>query len=117
MKPEKMAGVYALSERRGDKDRRISIIASAAELEFDDRRRGEERRVEERRGHYLNLAHSNEAFLYEMFLWLKDNIDAGWRIGPNQAEPEHSPVTCRIRFDREDDLESFIVWLDAWEDG
>ncbi len=105
-------GVHARSDRRNKEDRRVSVSASV----LDHRQGGDRRGSEDRRGHYHNLFNPDDNFLYEVFVWLVDNTKGKWSSGANVNEPDDSPVTCRVRFDEEADLEAFVAWLSEWQD-
>ena len=105
-------GVKAPSDRRSKKDRRVTVSAWVR----DRRERTDRRQPGDRRGHYYNQVNPDDNFLYEVFVWLIDSTKGEWSCGANEHEPEDSPVTCRIRFDNETDLNAFIAWVSEWED-
>jgi len=107
----KATGDYGRPERRRNDDRRVSISASVS----DRRSTNDRRSQEDRRGHYFNLFNPRDEFLYEVFIWLIDCTQGEWFSGANENEPDDSPVTCRIRFEEEDDLNAFIAWLTEWQ--
>jgi len=120
---DSISGVHTAAERR-DEDgrrqasRRVSIEAS---LDVDNRkksdRRGDDRRSEQdRRGFFQNLYNPDDNFLYDVFMWLIDNIEGEWTAGPNENQVGNSKVTCRIRFDEKEDLDIFVAWLKNWEE-
>jgi len=88
--------------------RRISILASAT----SEQRTNQDRRKEDRRGFHHNLDIQDNQFLSEVFTWLLTCTNGEWNAGANENEPNDSPTSCRIRFEDEEDLKSFIVWLD-----
>lgn len=106
------SGGHADTVRRNNNERRVSISATTVE-----NREGDERRTsEDRRGHYQNLFSTDDNFLYEVFAWLIDCTGGEWSSGPNDNEPDGSPVTCRVRFDDPADLEKFVQWLAEWQE-
>jgi hypothetical protein len=120
---DSISGVHTAAERREEnsrrqESRRVSIEASS---DVDNRkksdRRGDDRRGgPDRRGFFQNLYNPDDNFLYDVFMWLIDNIEGEWTAGPNENEIPDSKVTCRIRFDNKKDLDAFIIWLRKWEE-
>ena len=105
--------MLATQDRRQTESRRVSVAADIKEDKRSDGRRSDN----DRRGKYLNIDHDSENFLFGMCEWLNASTKGAWQIGPNESEPEGSPVSCRVRFDDEADLAAVLAWMDTWSEG
>ena len=100
-------------DRRQVESRRVSV---SAEINEDKRASDGRRSGVDRRGAFLNVTHDSEDFLFLMCTWLNTMIKGTWYIGPNESEPDASPVSFRVRFDEEADLAAFNEWLEIWRE-
>ena len=94
-------------------ERREVDVRQAIETQTQkDLRAGEERREPfDRRGIHVNLDNPSEEFVETIITWLMGNAGEGWNIGQAENEPEESDVTWRVKFDRQSDKDSFLIWL------
>jgi hypothetical protein len=71
---------------------------------------------------FKNLYSGTDNFLYDVFMWLIDNISGDWSTGPvengpiedgpaNPADHDNEFVTCRVKFKDQKDLNAFVAWL------
>ncbi|NQV54826.1 MAG: hypothetical protein HQ503_03130 [Rhodospirillales bacterium] len=99
---------YGGAADRREESRRVVVIKPSGE----EHRAGAERRAaDDRRGFHANLSISDESAIQDIILWLDKNAGDGWLVGPNENEPRESDVTCRVRFETKEMLDTFTKWL------
>ena len=54
---------------------------------------------------------ANGNFLYDVFMWLIDNVSGEWSTGPFEDDPGDQFVTCRVKFKEQKDLDAFVTWM------
>lgn len=79
-------------------------MSISADVDSDNRESDRRDEALDRRRHFHNLFSPNDNFLYEVFMWLIDNVEGEWTASPNENEGEDTRVTCQTQFDRKDDL-------------
>jgi len=99
-------------DRRQVESRRVFLSTKVA----NDQRSDGRRKSDDRRGKHVNIDKDGGNFLFEMCKWLNSSCKGTWKIGPNESEPGDSPVSCRVRFKDEADLNAFNAWADNWGD-
>ncbi len=60
---------------------------------------------------FKNFYSANGNFLYDVFMWLVDNVSGEWSSGSFEDDPGDQFVTCRVKFEEKKDLEAFVTWM------